>query len=110
MRASFPARWASTSAACSRPCRATLARCAPMPEGDTIFRAARALNKALAGRPVVSFETALAPIARVNDDAPLTGRTVDRVESRGKWCLIWFSAPTGQSGPENELVLVTHML
>jgi len=78
-----------------------------MPEGDTIYRTARALNQALAGRPVVSFETALAPLARVNDDAPLAGRTVERVESRGKWCLIHFSA--GKNG-EEPLILVTHML
>ncbi|MDP9038315.1 MAG: Fpg/Nei family DNA glycosylase, partial [Acidobacteriota bacterium] len=62
-----------------------------MPEGDTIFRAARALNAALAGRRVVGFETALATIARVNDDTPIVGRVVQRVESRGKWCLVWFS-------------------
>ena len=78
-----------------------------MPEGDTIFRAARALNQALAGRAVVGFETELAKLARVNDDAPLVGRAVERVESRGKWCLMHFSAPPG--GGE-ALILVTHML
>jgi len=78
-----------------------------MPEGDTIFRAARALNQALAGRSVVSFETGLATLARVNDDTPLAGRTVERVESRGKWCLMHFS--TGAQG-EEPLILVTHML
>jgi endonuclease-8 len=78
-----------------------------MPEGDTIFRAARALNQALAGRNVVSFETGLATLARVNDDTPLAGRTVERVESRGKWCLMHFS--TGVQG-EEPLILVTHML
>ena len=62
-----------------------------MPEGDTIFRAARALNRALGGRVVTGFETTLAPLARVNDDAPLAGRTVERVEARGKWSLIFFS-------------------
>jgi endonuclease-8 len=72
-----------------------------MPEGDTIFRAARALNQALAGRVVTGFETGLAKLARVNDDAPLVGRVVERVESRGKWCLMYFSG---------DLILVTHML
>jgi endonuclease-8 len=72
-----------------------------MPEGDTIYRAARALNKALAGRAVTGFDTGLAKLARVNDDAPLVGRVVERVESRGKWCLIYFSG---------DLILVTHML
>jgi endonuclease-8 len=71
-----------------------------MPEGDTIFRAARALNRALGGRIVTGFETTLAPLARVNDDAPLTGRKVERVEARGKWCLIFFSG---------DLLLLTHM-
>jgi len=72
-----------------------------MPEGDTIYRVARALNLALAGRAVTAFETGLAKLARVNDDTPLVGRTVERVESRGKWCLMYFSG---------DLILVTHML
>ena len=79
-----------------------------MPEGDTIFRAARALNKSLSGRRVVGFETALAKIARVNDDTPIVGRVVDRAESRGKWCLLWFSA--NANGEQEPLCLVTHML
>jgi len=73
---------------------------ARMPEGDTIYRTARALDRALAGKTVTGFETALAPLARVDDDAPVAGRTVERVEARGKWCLIYFSG---------DLILVTHM-
>src|ERR1700712_753868 len=72
-----------------------------MPEGDTIYRSARALTKALEGKVITGFDTGLAPLARVNDDAPLAGRTVDKVESRGKWLLIHFSG---------DLILVTHML
>ena len=72
-----------------------------MPEGDTIYRAARALEKAIGGKVVTGFETGLAKLARVNDDAPLVGRIVERVESRGKWCLIYFSG---------DLILATHML
>src|SRR5580658_1420268 len=72
-----------------------------MPEGDTIFRSARALNKALAGATVTGFETAYAPLASVNDNTPLAGRTIEKVESRGKWLLIYFSG---------DLILVTHML
>jgi endonuclease-8 len=72
-----------------------------MPEGDTIFRSARALNKALAGAIVTGFETAYAPLASVHDDTPVTGRVIERVESRGKWLLIYFSG---------DLILVTHML
>jgi endonuclease-8 len=72
-----------------------------MPEGDTIYRTARALQKALGGKVVTVFETELAKLASVNDDAPLVGRTVEKVEARGKWCLIFFSG---------DLILVTHML
>src|ERR1700752_2016115 len=72
-----------------------------MPEGDTIYRTARALQKAIGGKVVTGFETGLAKLARVNDDTPLVGRVVEKVESRGKWCLIYFSG---------DLILVTHML
>jgi endonuclease-8 len=72
-----------------------------MPEGDTIYRAARALQRAIGGKIVTGFETGLAQLARVNDDTPIIGRTIEKVESRGKWCLIHFSG---------DLILVTHML
>jgi endonuclease-8 len=72
-----------------------------MPEGDTIFRSARALQLALGGREVTLFETAYAQLASVNDQSPVAGRTVERVESRGKWLLIFFSG---------DLILTTHML
>jgi endonuclease-8 len=72
-----------------------------LPEGDTIYRAARALQKAIGGKVVTAFETGLAKLASVDDDAPIVGRTVERVEARGKWLLIYFSG---------DLILVTHML
>ena len=53
-----------------------------MPEGDTIFRAARTLHRALAGKPVVRFESVFPALTRVHDDTPLTGRTVERVVGR----------------------------
>ena len=59
------------------------------------------MQKAIGGRVVTGFDTGLAPLARVNDETPLVGRTVERVESRGKWCLVHFSG---------DLILVTHML
>jgi endonuclease-8 len=71
-----------------------------VPEGDTIFRAARALNRALAGRAVTSFASVFPQLTRVDVDAPLRGRTIERVTSRGKHLLIWFSG---------DLVLRTHM-
>ncbi|MGB8480851.1 MAG: DNA-formamidopyrimidine glycosylase family protein [Acidobacteriaceae bacterium] len=71
-----------------------------MPEGDTIYRSARALNRALAGKIVTRFETAYAHLASVDDDKKLVGRTVEQVEARGKWLLMYFSG---------DLILVTHM-
>ena len=62
-----------------------------MPEGDSIFRAARTLHRALAGHRVTHFESVFPRLTRVHDDEPLTGRTIDRVESRGKHLLMHFS-------------------
>jgi endonuclease-8 len=59
------------------------------------------MQRALVGKVVTGFETGLAKLARVNDDAPLVGRVVEKVESRGKWLLVYFSG---------DLILVTHML
>jgi endonuclease-8 len=72
-----------------------------VPEGDTIFRSARALQQGFAGHTVTFFETAYAPLASVHDQSPVTGRIIEQVESRGKWLLIHFSG---------DLILVTHML
>jgi endonuclease-8 len=72
-----------------------------MPEGDTIFRTARALGRALTGKPVMSFRSTYPLLTRFNDDTPLVGQTVERVESRGKWLLIHFSSGA---------TLATHML
>lgn len=71
-----------------------------MPEGDTIFRAARTLHRALAGQVVTSFGTALAHLAVVHENTPITGRTVELVEARGKHLLMRFSGG---------LTLRTHM-
>ena len=71
-----------------------------MPEGDTIFRAARALNKALGGKIVTKWESVYPALNRVDDDAPIAGRTIVLVESRGKHLLMHFSG---------ELALRTHM-
>ena len=72
-----------------------------MPEGDTIFRTARTLNRAFAGKSITGFRSAYPLLTRFHDDHPLTGRTVERVESRGKWLLMHFSGGA---------TLVTHML
>ena len=72
-----------------------------MPEGDTIFRTARALGRALGGRPITGFRSTYPKLTRANDDVPFAGQTVDRVESRGKWLLMHFSGGA---------TLATHML
>ena len=72
-----------------------------MPEGDTIFRTARSLSRALVGKAITGFRSNYPLITRFHDDTPLTGQQVERVESRGKWLLIHFSGGG---------ILVTHML
>jgi endonuclease-8 len=72
-----------------------------VPEGDTIFRAARTLHRALAGAIVTGFETQLPALARVDVDHPIIGRTVEFASATGKWLQIGFSG---------DLVLLTHML
>lgn len=71
-----------------------------MPEGDTIFRAARTLRTALAGREVTAAATTV-PQVRGLGVQRLVGQTVTAVESRGKHLLVWF-APSG-------LALHTHL-
>ncbi|HEX8254269.1 MAG TPA: DNA-formamidopyrimidine glycosylase family protein [Thermoanaerobaculia bacterium] len=71
-----------------------------MPEGDTIHRAARTLQAALAGRVITRFETVFPKLARVDYDAPLAGRTIERVTAAGKNLLMHFSG---------DLHLRTHM-
>lgn len=71
-----------------------------MPEGDTIFRAARTLHRALAGRTVTAFESVYPRLTRIDHDAPLAGRTIESVASRGKHLLMAFSG---------DLILHTHM-
>ena len=71
-----------------------------MPEGDTIFRAARTLDRALAGRTVIRFDSVFSQLTRVGETVAICGRTIERVDARGKHLLIWFSG---------DLVLRTHM-
>jgi endonuclease VIII len=71
-----------------------------MPEGDTIFRAARTLQKALGGQQVTRFESVFPAVNRVAVDHPIVGRTIESVVSRGKHILLTFSG---------DLILHTHM-
>jgi endonuclease-8 len=71
-----------------------------MPEGDSIYRAARTLNLALGGQTVTSFESALPHLSRVEVDQGVVGRTVEKVAAQGKWLLMYFSGG---------LILLSHM-
>ena len=71
-----------------------------MPEGDTIFRAAATLDRALRGHTITRFLTVYPALSRVDHDTPLAGRIIEAVESRGKHLLMRFSG---------DLILRTHM-
>lgn len=71
-----------------------------MPEGDTIFRAADTLHRALAGKTVTRFDSVFPALLRVHEDAPITGRVVESVGAAGKHLLMRFSG---------DLVLRTHL-
>jgi endonuclease VIII len=71
-----------------------------VPEGDSIFRAAHTLDRALRGRTVLRFESVFPHLTRVDDDFPIQGRIVESVSARGKHLLIAFSGG---------LMLRTHM-
>ena len=71
-----------------------------MPEGDTIFRAARTLHRALAGLTITEFHSQLSQLAVVDRRAPIAGRTIEGAGARGKHLLITLSG---------DLVLRTHM-
>jgi endonuclease-8 len=71
-----------------------------LPEGDTIYRAARTLNRAFTGKRVVQFVSVFPRLIRVHEDKPITGRTIELVRSVGKHILMEFSG---------NLILRTHM-
>lgn len=72
-----------------------------MPEGDTIFRTAEVLRRALVGRRVTAARAQSRPgLRRVPDLSRLIGATVAGVEARGKHLLIGF---------DNGLTLRSHL-
>lgn len=71
-----------------------------MPEGDTIYRTARTLRAALAGRTITRFETVFPQLTRIDHQSPIAGRTIENVVSEGKHLIITFSG---------DLHLRTHM-
>jgi endonuclease-8 len=72
-----------------------------MPEGDTIFRTARALSRAMLSKPITRFETTYAQLNAANDQEPFAGQSITHIEARGKWLLMHFSGGN---------ILATHML
>lgn len=87
-----------------------------MPEGDTIFRTARTLSRALTGKTVTRFHSEFAQLGSANDQHPFTGQIITRIEARGKYLLIHFAdAKVDPNGREkgsdpSERILATHML
>lgn len=68
----------------------------PAPRGDTIFRAARTLHRALAGHPVVRFTSVFPALAQ----GGIEGRRIEAVRSAGKHPLVEFPG---------DIILRTHM-
>ena len=62
-----------------------------MPEGDTIWRTARALHAALAGKAVLAFDSSLVAVAAAARRLGVVGQTIEAVESRGKHLLVRFA-------------------
>ncbi len=71
-----------------------------MPEGDTLFRAARTLHAALQGREVTSFSSTVPTVSSGARQHRVVGRTVERVDAQGKHLLVRF---------EGGLSLHTHL-
>jgi len=61
-----------------------------MPEGDTLWRTARTLHAALAGRTVTAFDSPYVAVTAAARRQRLLGRRVGYVESRGKHLLVHF--------------------
>ena len=74
-----------------------------MPEGDTIFRTATVLRRALAGRVVTGFELVAPKVTPAAARRQVVGGTVKAVDSNGKHLLITFTTDG------EDVVLHTHM-
>src|SRR6188472_3558904 len=72
----------------------------PMPEGDTIRRAARRIDAALVGKPIVAIETPQRRHALDRWPQRLEGRAVRAVDAHGKHLFIRF---------EGDLTLHSHL-
>lgn len=73
-----------------------------MPEGDTIYRTAVVLRRAMQGQVVTGFDVVAPKVSAAARDEPIVGSTIDAIESNGKHLFITFSTP-------ERIVLHTHM-
>ena len=62
-----------------------------MPEGDTIWRTARTLHAALAGRTILGLRSSLPAVAAAAERLRVVGQQVEAVEARGKHLLVCFA-------------------
>ncbi|MBL8949598.1 MAG: Fpg/Nei family DNA glycosylase [Myxococcaceae bacterium] len=62
-----------------------------MPEGDTLYRAAKTLQLALGGKRVVELISEYAHVAVAVENHPVAGETVEEVSAVGKHLLMRFS-------------------
>ena len=73
-----------------------------MPEGDTIFRTAVVLRRAIAGQVVTGFEVTAPKVSAAAREETIVGSRIAEVESNGKHLFITFDTP-------ERVVLHTHM-
>ncbi|MFO0593137.1 MAG: DNA-formamidopyrimidine glycosylase family protein [Polyangiaceae bacterium] len=69
-----------------------------MPEGDTLFRTAATLTRAIGGKRVTAFSSQLPEVERFAKE--IVGGLIPKVEARGKYLLLHF---------ESGAALLTHM-
>lgn len=77
-----------------------------MPEGDTLFRTAATLRKALLNKTVIRFDTSVGSVLTVNENHPVVGREISGVEAKGKHLLI--TLPPAPESPDLTPTLVLH--
>src|SRR5262245_31304566 len=77
-----------------------------VPEGDTIYRTAVILRKALLGQRVTRFETTVPQVAAAVARSPIEGRETLAIEARGKHLLIAFGArlPPNSNSSSNSIL------
>jgi endonuclease-8 len=63
-----------------------------VPEGDSIWRTARALDAALSGQTVRVFDSTLPSVSAAAARQGIVGQTIDSVEAQGKHLLIRFGS------------------